>query len=84
MTILSFNQLSYTDKINLLYKEGVYVGKHKTNTAIVVLYQLHHFYIEIHYADYRKVIASLKVSEDVEILTPYLEQIDVKELIASY
>ena len=84
MSFKNFCHLPDSEKIDLLYKDGVYIGKQKINDAILIIYQLQHFYVEIKFTKYRKEIASLIVTEDIEILTPYSDQIDVKELITTY
>ena len=84
MTFTDFCKLPDSQKIDFVYKDGVYIGKQKINNKAIVLYQLQHFYVEIRFASYRRKVASLVPTEDMEILTPYLDQIDVKELITAY
>ena len=84
MTISEFGQYNYKDRVQTLYLHGVYVGKRKTGNHITVLYQLHSFYVEILYKLYRREIATISITADVNVLTPYLDQIDIKEIITAY
>lgn len=84
MTIHNFCNLTFSEKIDLLQAEGIYVGKQKVNYSTIMLFQLYHFYVEIQYKEYRKTIASLKVTEHTDILNAYLLQIDIRELISAY
>ncbi len=81
MTLYDFRMLSDTEQIDLLYKNGVYIGKRKQGSSIVVLYQLDAFYIEIFYRKYRSVITRMYCFASTILLNPYLDQIDVEELV---
>ena len=72
-----FLHLPAKEQYNLLYADGVYVGKRKVGKQTVILFQLYSFYVEVFYKQYRKDIACFHTSEDTEILEPYLEQIKV-------
>lgn len=84
MTIHNFCHLPYAEKIQLLQAEGVYVGKQKINGSIILLFQIYSFYVEIQYKEYRKKIASVKVTEHTNVLNVYLLQIDINELTTAY
>lgn len=81
MTIFDFQLLSIDDQINLLYCEGIYVGKRKSSGQIAVLYQFETFYVEIFYWRYRCFVDRLFCSKSTSVLNPYLRQIDVDELV---
>lgn len=68
-------------QITLLYKDGVYIGKRYYGNATMVLYQLAGFYVEISYRKYRCIISGIKCFTSTKILTPYLGQIDIEELV---
>ena len=80
--------LSLTEFINLpqelqfetLHKHAVYVGKRKKEQQPIVLFQLHGFYVEVYYEKYRKVIDHIITTDSADILQPYLEQINIREL----
>ena len=80
VTILTFESLQYNSKIQLLYDEGVYIGKRRLNGLTAVLYQVESFYVEIFFMLYRTRIKSFRVTESTHILNPYLDQVEVNEL----
>jgi hypothetical protein len=63
-----------------LHKHGVYIGKRRLDKQVIVLFQLHGFYVEVHYKQYRKTIDHIITSATTEILQPYLDQINVRDL----
>lgn len=75
-----FLDLPESEQLELMRNEGVYVGKRKVGKQTVVLFQLNHFYVEVFYKHYRKVIDHFRTSEETSILQPYLEQIVVRDL----
>jgi len=64
-------------QVDLLYHEGVYLGKRFEEDRSVLLYQIEGFYIEIGYRSYRLFIHSIRASETIDILEPYLDQIRI-------
>jgi hypothetical protein len=80
ISLAKFNELGKEMQLNALQKNGVNVGKREQSGQIVVLYQLHGFYVEIYYKTYRKVVDALITSESSDILHPYLDQINVRDL----
>lgn len=81
MKMDEFQSLSQKEQISILYQQGIYIGKKKAGTFIVLLYQLDSFYIEIAYASYRRSIRTIKYSDNTSILDPYLEQIQIEYLV---
>lgn len=81
MTLYEFWLLNDRIQVDLLYKHGIYIGKRKEENKIMVLYQLYSFYVEIHYNKYRYLITQLDCFITTNSLTPYLEQVDVEEVI---
>jgi hypothetical protein len=80
MKMSEFEQLSQKEKVDLLQKDGAYVGKRHLEGQIAVLFQLYGFYAEIIYKDYRKNVNAIRTSEDLEITKPYLNQISLDVL----
>ena len=75
-----FKSLPLLEQLNILHKEGVHVGKRRVDDKPVILYQVNNFYVEVYYREYRKDIAELLVSENVEMVHPYLSQIRIDGL----
>ena len=81
MTIFDFQLVSLRKQIDLLYQEGVYVGKRISSGEIIVLYQFETFYAEIFYCRYRYFVDRILCSQSTAVLHPYLEQINVDDLV---
>jgi hypothetical protein len=81
MTMLEFKLLTQNEQIDLLYAEGIYIGKRKKNDQDLVLYQLESFYVEIIYHEYRKLINKIRCFNSTSLIEPYLEQIFVENLV---
>jgi len=75
-----FMELPQELQFDVLHKHGVYVGKRKINKQTVVLFQLHGFYVEVYYKQYRKLIDRIVTSDNMDILHPYLDQINIRNL----
>jgi hypothetical protein len=80
LSLTEFMDLPQELQFEALHRHGVYVGKRKADTQTVVLFQLHNFYVEVYYKQYRKIIDRLITSDSTEILQPYLDQIHVRDL----
>jgi len=75
-----FKDLPLTSQLDLLQKDGVYIGKQALDGQPVILYQINNFYVEVYYKEYRKDVAKLLVSDNIEMVHPYLGQVRVKGL----
>lgn len=81
MRLYDFIHLSQKEKVTLLYEHGVYIGKRKQGSAVVLLYQLEGFYAEVFYRTYRRVIDRISCFSGTARLDPYLTGIDVEHLV---
>lgn len=77
MKIEEFDALGVREKTDLLYKDGVYIGKRQIASNIAILFQLETFYVEIVYQDYRLKIKQIISSGSTDLLIPYLHQVPV-------
>jgi hypothetical protein len=75
-----FQTFSETVQLDILHRDGVYVGKLVVNGQITILFQLYAFYVEVQYKLYRQDINRLLATDNPDILTPYLNQIDIDAL----
>ena len=81
MMLYDFSLLAEAKQVDLLYKEGIYIGKRKLGSITAVLYQLDSFYVEVFYHHYRVSIHNLRCFKTTDGLDPYLNQINVEHLI---
>ena len=75
--LAEYNDLTQDKQFDILYRDGVYVGKRKPGEQTIVLFQLHGFYVEVFYQQYRKLVDYIICSDNADILQPYLEQVQV-------
>lgn len=81
MTLYDFQLLPEPQQIEILYRAGVYIGKRREGVSVILLYQLESFYVEVYYRKYRSHIRQLHCFDSTDLLDPYLEQIDVENLV---
>ena len=81
MTLFEFQVLTMQQQINMLYEQGVYIGKRKAEKLTVLLLQLDSFYVEVFYRKYRHDISRLRCSCSTTILDPYLTQIELEQFV---
>jgi len=79
LSLTEFIDLPQEFQFDVLHKHGVYVGKRKVEKQTVVLFQLHGFYVEVYYQQYRKTIDRIATSAQTDILQPYLDQINIAD-----
>ena len=82
MTLVNFIILPQGEQIDLLYQNGVYIGKIKLEDITVLLYQLDAFYIQLSYSQYRVSIENMHFYETTDVLEPYLEQIQLEYFVS--
>jgi hypothetical protein len=76
-----FQQLPLSEKVQVLYEDGVYVGKRKLAHLTTLLFQLDSFYVEVHYVRYRYHVTGIRCFSSTEFLDPYLKEMDVEQLV---
>lgn len=80
LSLEEFVNLPQELQFEILHKHGVYVGKRKLAKQTIVLFQLHGFYVEVYYRQYRKIIDHIVTSGSTDIVQPYLDQIHIRDL----
>ena len=81
MKLYDFSLLTRSEQTDLLYTEGIYIGKRILNKHTVVLYQVEGFYVEVIYKKYRYLIYSIYAFSSAAGIDAYLENIDVNDLV---
>ena len=81
MTIEEFVNETEKEKLDFLQREGAYIGKRQIDDRTAILFQLGSFYVEVIYRDYRKETELINVSSNLDLLKPYLDQVDVEWLM---
>jgi hypothetical protein len=75
-----FQKLNTEEQLNLLYKDGVHIGKTTIQNHTAILYQLNDFYVEVIYKSYRKDVGTINLFSDVNSIQSYLDQVPVRDL----
>jgi hypothetical protein len=83
MTMYEFRILGDQEQLNIIHEKGVYIGKRKVRDLVSVLYQVESFYVELFYKKYRYFVSHSRCSASIVIAEPYLDQIDLAELVNS-
>ena len=79
LSLTEFMDLPQELQFEVLHKHGAYIGKRKADKQTIVLFQLHGFYVEVYYKQYRKIIDHIITSDSTDILQPYLDQINIRD-----
>lgn len=81
MTPTEFNEMDTASQIKTTLVADGLIGHRSQGPRSMHLYAVEHFYVEVEYTTRRKDVLRVYASEDDEILTPYLNQIDLSELL---
>ena len=68
-------------KSQIIYKEGIYIGKRMLEWYTAVLYQLNTFYVEFKYIKYRYEIMDVVCYSTTDILDEYPEAVCIEEFV---
>jgi hypothetical protein len=82
MTLPEFLQLDFHSKIAVA-NETVCIGGRSTHEHMILLYQQDSFYIEIYYNKKGNYITAVNGFDDLMLLDPYLEKIDIRGVLSS-
>jgi hypothetical protein len=83
MTVQEFRDLTESQQTEVLYGDAVYIDKRKSGDNSIVIYQIDGFYVEVCFYKYRQHIAWVRCSDSINILNPYLDKMDIVELMVS-
>lgn len=71
-----FERLSESHQVDILYHDGVYIGKQKGFCSTLLLFQLESFYVEIDYLVYRMKIYSIECFASTSSVDPYYRRLN--------
>lgn len=81
MTAAQFDLLNIHDQESLIFLEGEFIAARQEPEFIVRLFQFDSFYVEFYYHQVQNHPVSVRSFTDVEKLEPYLDSIDLSDLI---
>lgn len=76
-----FKKLPSRRQRQLVVEQGVPLGKRESERYHIYLYALEGFYVEVYFFRGSGEYGTLKPFDEVEGLEPYLQQIDIHELL---
>lgn len=83
ITLQDFESLNENQRTAYLSKAGTFLGfTRTTNKLIVDLYSIADFYIEVFFDSLSEELLYIKPFSNLDRLAPYLEQVDISEVIA--
>ena len=81
MTLLHFNTLNQNKQKETMLERGAFLADRTTEDFITILYQVDGFYVEIIYLRADNKIVLVRSFDSADELQPYLEQIDLSNLL---
>jgi hypothetical protein len=81
MKAVEFKMLPPQRQRQLVVEQGVPLGKRQSDRYCIYLFALEGFYVEVYYFRLSGEYGTLKPFDETEALAPYLEQIDIQELL---
>jgi hypothetical protein len=81
MTLYKFNKLNIFNKVDTLINDSVLIDNRTEEHFRVLLYQIGSFYVEVFYDFEHNKIRKIKSFNTTSKLKPYLDKIDISELV---
>ena len=81
MTSAQFDLLSIRDQESLVFLEGAFIAARQEPEFIIRLFQFSSFYVELYYHQVKDSAVSARSFTDTNKLEPYLDSIDLSELL---
>ncbi len=81
MKMCQFERLPFKTKSSVLFQCGVYLDKIENQGYKLQLFQLDAFYIEVQYCKKKNRITHYKIFDTTDLLEPYLQGIDIKDVL---
>jgi hypothetical protein len=81
VTLYQYNQLTEDEQANTVYQQGVLISLRYSARHRILLYQVGPFYVEIYYNPRKSCIDQFKSFDNLELLAPYLEKINLEGIL---
>ncbi len=80
MNIYQFIELSTEEQVNTIW-QGTFVGNRNYKGFNVVLYSIENFFVEVFYNQTENAISQIRPFKSMTRLMPYIETLDLTELL---
>jgi hypothetical protein len=77
MTMYQYKQLREEEQAHEFWKDGVLIASRTEGEYQHILYQLHSFYIELHYQKTQNELVGASLFANTQHLEPYLAQMNI-------
>jgi hypothetical protein len=83
MKVMDFNLLDEVKQAEVLLQHGVLLTERVYKEFQIVLYQVHHFYVEVYFHKTYEMIQGFRGFENMSHLDPFLSNINLNDLSLS-
>lgn len=82
MTLQQFKRLRHNNKTETVWEKGEHIASRYDGIFSITLWQIGAFYVEIYFDILRNKITAFESFENMQLLDPYLKQVDISGLFA--
>ena len=83
MKLSEFILLDEEQKKSAVVHEGVLIAKRRYPDTMVFLFQLGSYYVETWFNSVSKKVLEFRISEETDILNPYLEEMSLDDILGN-
>lgn len=80
MTLLEFNHISFEEKCEFIAVEGKFLSYRYIDNMKIYLYAINNFFVEISFSPYHHKIMSVDAFNNLNLLNPYLEFVNIEDI----
>jgi hypothetical protein len=83
MTLYQFKIKNETEQTDIIDEKGELIAERTEKFCTIHLYQVGSFYVEVYHHNHFNVAVRVKSFKDVKHLDPYLQQINIDDILSS-
>lgn len=80
MTLLEFNHILFEEKCEFIAAEGKFLSYRYIDNMKIYLYAINNFFVEISFSPYHHKIMSVDAFNNLNLLNPYLEFVNIEDI----
>lgn len=81
MTHNEYERLDEFGQVEVLFNQGIHIADRADDKYCMILFQIDDFYVELYYHLERDTLKKLRSFKHTRFIEPYLDQIDLSELL---
>jgi hypothetical protein len=82
MTLYQFKSKNETEQTDIIGSKGELIAEREEKFCTIHLYQVGSFYVEVYHHNHFNVVIRVKSFKDLKQLDPYLQQINIDEILS--